>query len=171
MIKAQMMLGAVLLALIVVVVTNMVGDALMRPGAEPQAAHNRPEHQPAQTSVAASGGGIAALLKAADPAKGQAEAKKCAACHSFEPGAPAKVGPNLSGVVGRPKASAPGFAYSDALKGKGGAWSYGDLDAFIAKPSAFAPGTKMTFAGVPDAKERADIIAYLRSLSPNAPPP
>ena len=67
-------------------------------------------------------------------------------------------------------ASVAGFAYSDGLKTLGGDWTYQDLDKFLTKPSAFAPGTKMTFVGLPDGDKRANVIAYLKSISPNAPP-
>lgn len=110
------------------------------------------------------------LLAKADPAKGQALTKVCATCHSFEKGAAAKVGPDLYGVVGRPKGSAAGFSYSDAMKAKGGDWTFADLDSFITSPKSFVPGTKMGYGGEPDAGKRADIIAYLRTLS-DAPVP
>ena len=110
------------------------------------------------------------LLAKADPAKGQALTKVCATCHSFEQGAAAKVGPDLYGVVGRAKGSAAGFSYSDAMKAKGGDWTFADLDSFITSPKTFVPGTKMGFGGEPDAGKRADIIAYLRTLS-DAPVP
>jgi cytochrome c len=105
------------------------------------------------------------LLAKADPAKGQALTKICATCHSFDKGAPAKVGPNLYGVVGRPKGSAVGFSYSDGMKAKGGDWTFEDLNAFITSPKTFVAGTKMGYGGEPDAAKRADLIVYLRSLS------
>ena len=80
------------------------------------------------------------------------------------------MGPNLWGVVGRPKASEPGFNYSAALKAKGGSWTMDDLNQFIANPEGFVPGTNMTFAGIPRGGERAAIIAYLNSLSDNPAP-
>ena len=110
------------------------------------------------------------LLAKADPARGQTLTKVCATCHSFDKGGAAKVGPNLYGVVGRPKASSAGFGYSDALKAKGGDWTFADLDAFITSPKTYVAGTKMGFAGEPDAGKRADILVYLRSLSDNPEP-
>ncbi|GAC1328617.1 MAG: cytochrome c family protein [Beijerinckiaceae bacterium] len=104
-------------------------------------------------------------LAKADPKKGEATAKACAACHNFEKGAAAKIGPPLYGVVKRPKGSIAGFAYSDALKAKGGNWSFDEIDHFIANPKGDVPGTKMAFAGEKDPQKRADVIAYLRSLS------
>ncbi|RFB79184.1 c-type cytochrome [Methylovirgula sp. 4M-Z18] len=105
------------------------------------------------------------LLAKADPKKGEQFTKACQACHSFDKGGPAKVGPPLYGVVGRAKGSVAGFAYSDAMKGKGGDWSYDDINAFITNPRGFVSGTKMGFAGEKDAGHRADILAYLRTLS------
>ncbi len=104
-------------------------------------------------------------LAAADASKGEASAKKCAACHTFAKGEPNRVGPNLYGVVGRPKASAPGFNYSAAMKAKGGNWSPEELDAFLVNPRADIPGTNMSFAGIPRGSERADLITYLNSHS------
>ena len=80
-------------------------------------------------------------------------------------GGAAKIGPDLWGVVGRPVASTPGFAYSDSLKGLGGDWSYDRLNAWITNPKALAAGTKMAFAGEKEGQKRADILAYLQSLS------
>jgi cytochrome c len=110
------------------------------------------------------------LLAKADEKKGQSDAKICGTCHSFDKGGTAKVGPDLWGVVGRPVASAPGFAYSDAVKGLGGDWTYDKLNTWIADPKAVAAGTKMAFAGEKDAQKRADILAYLQSLSDSPVP-
>lgn len=186
-IRLQMIAGAVLFALILAVGAGLVSDALVPVGPQQVAHAPADEEQPAAASgeggaeqqTAAAGGGGApagggnalALVATADPAAGQAAAKKCVACHTFDPGGANRVGPNLAGIVGADIAAKPGFRYSDALTGKPGEWSYEALDAFITKPTAFAPGTKMTFAGVADPKERAAILAYLRSLSPSAPPP
>jgi cytochrome c len=114
---------------------------------------------------------IGALLAAASAENGEKAAKKCAACHSFDKGGANKVGPNLYGVVNRPIASHEGFSYSEALTGKSGeTWDYEHLDQFLLNPKTYAPGTKMSFAGVSKDAERADLIAYLRSLADEPAP-
>jgi len=113
---------------------------------------------------------LPALLAKADAAKGQNDVKTCQACHSFDKGGVAKVGPPLWGVVGRPVASVAGFAYSDAVKAMGGNWDYEKLDHWIAKPSAMAAGTKMAFPGEAEATKRADILAYLQKQSDSPVP-
>lgn len=113
---------------------------------------------------------LAALLAEASAENGERAANKCTSCHSFEAGGPNKTGPGLHGVLGNPVAAHEGFAYSGALKEKGGEWGYEELDDFIANPRGYAPGTKMAFAGVKSAAERADLIAYLRSLEDDPPP-
>lgn len=113
---------------------------------------------------------IGVLLATADPAKGQASAKACMSCHSFEKGGPNKVGPDLWDVVERPLAVHEGFAYSEALKAKGGNWTFDALNHFIANPKAWVPGTKMGYSGMKDDAKRADLLAYLRTLS-DAPKP
>jgi cytochrome c len=110
------------------------------------------------------------LLASADATKGAADVKVCATCHSFEKGGVAKIGPDLWGVVGRPVASAAGFAYSEALKGMGGDWTYDKLNGWIANPKGMASGTKMAYAGEKDDKKRADILAYLQSLADSPVP-
>ena len=110
------------------------------------------------------------LLASASVEKGASLAKACGACHNFEKGAAAKVGPPLWGVVGRPVAEVAGFNYSEALKGKGGDWTLDKINAFITSPKGYAPGTKMTYAGEEDAQKRADILDYLHTLSDNPQP-
>ncbi|MBA3729639.1 MAG: cytochrome c family protein [Sphingomonas sp.] len=101
----------------------------------------------------------------ADAAKGEQVFKKCAACHNADPGGANALGPALHGVLGRAIASHAGFAYSDALKGVGGQWSWDNMSAWLANPKKFAPGNKMTFAGLSNPEERANVIAFLNSRS------
>jgi cytochrome c len=108
---------------------------------------------------------IATLLPAASIEKGTQVARQCQACHNLGKGQGTKVGPDLYGVVGRPRATEPGFNYSAAMKAKGGTWTFDDLNTFLTKPSAFVPGTAMTFAGLSNEKQRADVIAFLNSNS------
>jgi cytochrome c len=113
---------------------------------------------------------IEVLLAKADPQKGANAAKKCLVCHTFEKGGPNKVGPDLYGVVGRPRGAHPGFAYSNAMKSKPGEWTFEDLNKFLANPRAYLPGTSMAFIGLNRPSERGDVIAYLNTLSDNPKP-
>ncbi|HSM41512.1 MAG TPA: c-type cytochrome [Afifellaceae bacterium] len=116
---------------------------------------------------------IAMLMASADAGKGESVAKKCAACHTFENGGANKVGPNLWNIVNKTIATVDGYGYSDALKefaDGGKVWDYETLDHFIAKPKALVTGTKMGFGGLSKATDRADLIAYLRSLSDSPAP-
>jgi len=123
------------------------------------------------TGAAAAEKPIAFYLASADPAKGADVFKKCAACHNAEKGGPNALGPNLWGVLGEGIGQgANGFAFSDALKSKGGTWDWQNLSDWLKSPKAFAPGTKMTFAGLSKPEDRANVIAYLNQQS-NAPRP
>ena len=104
-------------------------------------------------------------LAAANADHGKDISKVCMACHTLQKGEPNKIGPNLYGVVGRPRASEPGYDYSAAMKAKGGAWTFDELNKFLSGPRNYIPGTKMTFAGLDSEHQRADLIAYLRTLS------
>jgi cytochrome c len=114
---------------------------------------------------------IAFYLAAADPALGAQVFKKCTACHTDQQGGPHGLGPNLWGVMGKPHASIPGFQYSDALKSKPGAWDWESMSAWLKSPKSYAPGTKMTFAGLSKPEDRANVIAYLNQQGSNLPLP
>jgi len=130
-------------------------EGVAEPGAEPQV-------------------DLGTLLAAADPAAGEKVFQKCSSCHTAAQGGANGIGPDLWGTVGEPigKGKA-GFAFSSALSGHGGNWTYENLFEWLKKPSAFAPGTKMTFAGLSDPKDRANVIAYLKQQGggPAFPPP
>jgi cytochrome c len=106
-----------------------------------------------------------ALVANASAERGAQVAKQCMICHNLQQGQGPKVGPDLYGVVGRPVASMPNFHYSAALKTKGGTWTFDALNKWITNPRADVPGTAMTFPGISNEKQRADVVAYLNTLS------
>jgi cytochrome c len=110
------------------------------------------------------------LLASASAKRGAQIAKQCQICHNVEEGQGSKIGPDLYGVVGRPVASVAGFNYTAALKAKGGKWTFAALNKWLTDPRADVPGTAMTFAGLSSEKQRADVIAYLDTLSKNPVP-
>lgn len=115
---------------------------------------------------------VVAMLASAKAEDGAAKFKACAACHQVKKDAPSAVAPNLWGIVNRPKAAQADFAtkYSEAMKAKGGEWSYENLALFLHKPKDYVPGTKMVYNGIKDPAEIASVIAYLRTLA-DAPAP
>jgi cytochrome c len=167
-------LGAVLATCLVLLVTNFTAQALFAPvkPAKPgyEVAAKEEGHAGGKEAAAAPSEPIEKLLQTASVEKGAAAAKKCAACHTFDKGGPNRVGPNLFGVLGRDRASEPGFNYSAAMKSKGGKWTFQELNAFINNPKAAVPGTAMGFAGIQKDSERADVINYLRTLADSPMP-
>ena len=112
---------------------------------------------------------VLAMLAEADVARGQKLSKACAACHSFDKGGANGVGPNLWGIVGRSKQSVGGFTYSGSLNEQGGnLWNYAELNKFLWKPKKYASGTKMNYIGLKKPKDRAAMIAWLRTLAPSS---
>jgi len=114
---------------------------------------------------------IAVLLAKADATKGAQVFAKCTACHNAAAGGAAGIGPNLYHVLGRPVASMPGFAYSDAVKTIKGSWDFDKINTWLTAPGAMAPGTKMTFAGIENEQDRANVILYLNQQGSNLPLP
>jgi cytochrome c len=114
---------------------------------------------------------IATLLATAEIAKGEAAFKKCAACHTIAPGGANGIGPNLWASMGKPHGHVAGFSYSDALKSIPGNWDFEGMDKWLANPKKYAPGPKMTFAGLSNPEERANLIAYLNAQGSNLPLP
>ena len=115
---------------------------------------------------------IASLLPTADAAKGAEVFKKCAACHTINQGGANGIGPNLYGTMGEGIGQGKGgFAFTDAIKGVGGTWDFDKMNAWLTSPRKFAPGTKMTFAGLGSAEDRANVILYLNQQGSNLPLP
>jgi cytochrome c len=166
-------LGAVLGTCLFLVAMHIASGAIFTPEkpAKPGYEIAVKEEQPAGGAAAAPKEvPIAQLLASASPQQGQNDAKVCLTCHNMAKGQGNKVGPDLYGVVGRAVASEAGFNYSAALKAKGGTWTFDNLNPWIANPRSDVPGTLMTFGGIPNEKQRANIIAYLNSNSDSPQP-
>jgi cytochrome c len=162
-------IGAVLGTAMFIFVIRLVAEKIYEPE-KPE----KPGYVVEGVAETAAGGGAAApveeampdwgtVLASADVAAGKATSTKCEQCHDLSKGGPNKIGPNLFGVVDRPRASHEGFAYSGAMKGKPGNWTYDELFKFVKAPGVVMPGTKMSFAGLRSEKDRINLIAFLRS--------
>jgi cytochrome c len=164
--------GAILAAALVAMVIGKVGDSVVHPRKHVAAAVDTGPAKPAAPAPAAAPeklDPIAPLLAAANVESGAKVARKCATCHDLTKAAKRKVGPPLWNIVNHNKAGSD-FSYSGGMKDMGGKWTYEDLNAFLNNPKDFVKGTKMAFAGVKDAKERADLIAFLRSIADSPAP-
>jgi cytochrome c len=160
--------GAVLGSLIFIFVVRLVAETVYEPEVPAKPGFF------VQGVVEAAAGGAAAsaeeampdwgtVLPTADAAAGKTVSVKCEQCHDTSSAKTNKIGPALFGVVDRPRASVAGFDYSSAMKAKGGTWTYDELFKFIKSPGAYIPGTKMSFAGLASAKDRINLIAFLRT--------
>ena len=162
--------GAILGAMILAMVSGIIAHMLVRPtplakpayivaGAEPSEQKGGQEKKGPEP--------IAPLLASASVDAGKEQSKKCQACHTFEKGGPNRIGPNLYNVLGEPIAEGRnGYAFSSALTAhKGQKWDVEELNQWLDDPQSFAKGTKMTFAGLKKAQDRANVVAYLNSLS------
>jgi cytochrome c len=161
--------GAVLGTVLVVFGLNELAGIVFhterpeKPGFAVEVAEAATGEAPAEEAPAVS---LGTLLASADATKGQAVFKACAACHDVANGGPNKVGPNLWNIVGRMHGVHEGFAYSDAMAAmKDVPWSYEALDAFLLAPKKAIPGTKMAYGGLKKAEDRANLLAYLATLS------
>jgi cytochrome c len=171
-------LAAILVAGIVAMLAGFVAKQLVHPNQPEKAAI---DIDTSALEAASAGGADAApagpepilgLLAKGDAKKGEMLAKACLACHTFGKGEPAKIGPNLYGIINNKQAHMEGFPYSDTIKdlgAKGGHWSYTNLNQFLWKPQSYAKGTKMTFPGFKKVEDRADVIDFLRTDADSAP--
>jgi len=161
--------GALLGALLLTMGLGIVSDVLFYHPVPTKAGYPLPAATAKVASKPKKSVPLAVLLAKASPSRGKSDARACQACHHLSKGAGPKVGPPLYGVVGRKVASIAGFDYSAAMKKKAasnkGTWTFNQIFHFIRKPSSFVPGTKMGFGGEPDPQKRADIVAFLRTLS------
>ncbi len=161
-------LGAVLGTCLILVVVHIAAGSIFsvpepaKPGYVIEVKAKQPAAKPAAAPPAPA---FENLLASASAKRGEQDAKVCEVCHNLQKGQGAKIGPDLYGVVGRKAASVAGFNYSAPLKKHDGTWTFDALDKWLTNPGADVPGTAMTFAGVPSEKQRADIIAYLNTLS------
>jgi len=166
-------LGALLGTCLFLLAMHIASGAILsppvpaKPGYEIAVKEEQPGQQPAAKAAEQP---IENLLASASVDHGAQVAKQCAICHNFQEGQGPKVGPDLYDVVGRKIASVAGFNYSAALKGTTGTWSFDELNKWLADPRGLVPGTAMTFAGLQNEKQRADVIAYLDTLSKNPVP-
>jgi len=165
-------IASVLTAMIVAMVTGILAQSIVHPIRIEKPAYLPPGAEegaaaPAAASAAAPAGPepIGPYLEKADAKHGEQVAKVCLQCHTFAKGEPNKIGPNLFGIMEENIATAPGYTFSSALLAdKDKKWDSDELNVWLYKPQDFAHGTKMTFAGLPKAQDRADVIAYLQTL-------
>lgn len=160
--ESNKILAAILLAGIIAMLAGFLSHKVIESETLAENAYKIESASPAAVaSVAATAEPIKDLLAAADPAQGEKISKMCSSCHTMGKGEPNRIGPNLHGVTGSALASVAGFAYSDALKAKGGSWDKDSLNEFLWSPQKFAPRNKMSFAGLKKPEDRAALIKWL----------
>jgi len=168
--------GAVLGVLLFVVAVKIGSEMLFETPEPAKAGYVVPGVQEASTSAAAAQPqaeqvpDFGTVLPTADVAHGKEVSQACQQCHDLSKGGPNKIGPNLWGVVDRQRASHPGFDYSSAMSANHDPWTYDKLFVYLKSPQEMVPGTKMSFAGLRSAKDRIDLIAYLRTLADSPAP-
>ncbi|MGH6894155.1 MAG: c-type cytochrome [Dongiaceae bacterium] len=160
--------AAILVGGMITLSVGIATDFLYRPHHTAEASHEGAEPAAKKGPVVIEP--VLGLIASADVAKGETIAKKCLTCHSFDAASANKVGPGLYGVIGRMAGTHEGFAYSEPMKAHGKPWTYADISHFIAHPKDFVPGTKMTFPGLPNGQDRADLLAWLRDQAPSPAP-
>lgn len=166
--------GAILASILFIKVLGIAGEGLFEPQEQEKVAFP----VTVQEATTPSGGqqeeekgpSFEALLAKADPADGEKVFRKCQACHTAAKDGKNLTGPWLYNVIGRKVATEPGFNYTQAMKDHGGVWTYERLNTYLTNPQKVVPGTKMSFAGLPKVKDRANVIAYLRQQNDNPPP-
>jgi cytochrome c len=165
-------LGAILGTCLITLALNIGAGALFAPekAAKPGYAIAVKAGEGGEKKEAAQVAPLPVRLAKASVEKGQSTAKQCQACHTFEKGGPNRVGPNLYNVVGNERGEGRGFNFSSGMKAKGGKWTYDELDKFLTDPRGYIPGTAMTFAGIKNDQQRADVIDFLHTLSDSPAP-
>jgi cytochrome c len=164
-------LGAVLGTLLFVMGVGFIAEAIYHPIENRGPGYNLPEPEPTEGGAAAEAEPevpLGILLASASAERGASAVRPCQSCHTFEEGGPARQGPNLYNIVGAPKAHMEGFGYSDILlqqQAEGQTWTYENLNAFLTNPREYAPGTRMSYSGMRSPEQRADVLAYLQTLS------
>lgn len=166
-IAAQKAAGGVIMAMIALYSISFLAEGLMHVG---PADTIGPVGGAAEEVVEEAPKSLAQLLAEATVKQGERVAKKCISCHTFEAGGANKVGPALYGVIGKPKARLADFNYSEPMRESPGVWSYQSLYDYLAKPSAYVPGTSMTFAGLNKSEDRAALLKYMASEHDDPPP-
>lgn len=159
--------AAILIALLVALVSTLISNALVRPKYLEKNVYVI-EGEASNVNTPAAGieeeEDILPLIEKGDIEKGKAVARKCVQCHVFDKNGPHRIGPRLWAIVGCRKANCGDFPYSKAALEKGGVWTEQDLNTYLKKPRAYMPGTKMSFIGLKKIEDRANLIAYLKTL-------